>query len=118
MKIAPVDQIHLGIPHKSKDSVNPFSQSMGSTDKCPTHMDLNASGKSSAQPTGSDGDGLLDVHRRKRTRKHKNKNRTECHEGDSSVSESPKMKSTKLVSVSVVRKVNGTNKPTVNKHVR
>lgn len=117
MKITPMDQIRSGIPHKSIDSVNPFSQPIG-TDKRPTHMDLNASGKLAAQATGSDGDGLLDVHRRKRTRKHKTKNRTESHEGDSSVSESPKMKSTKLVSVCAVRKVNGTSKPTVNKHVR
>lgn len=101
------------------DSVNPFSQSTG-CDKDTTHMDLNASGKWFKQPNGSDGDGLLDVHRRKRTRKHKNKDkiRTESTEGDSSVSESPKMKSTKFVSVSAERKMNGTNQGTANKHVR
>lgn len=90
------------------------------TDKDPTHIDLNTSGKWFKQPNGSNEDGLLDVHRRKRTRKHKNKdkNRTESTEGDSSVSESPKIKSTKPVIVSAERKINGTNKTTANKHVR
>lgn len=102
-------------PRKSMDSINPFSQSMG-TDKDPTHLDLNTSGKWFKQPAGSDGDGLLAVHRRKRTRKHKN--RTENIDGDSNVIESPKMKSNKLVSFSAERKMNGTIKPTANKHVR
>lgn len=115
-KTPSLNKIRSDNQRKSMDSFNPFSEPKN------TDMDLNDSEKCLKPPNANDGDGLLDVHRRKRTRKHKNskdKTRTDNNGGDSTVSElSPKIKNSKLINVIGVGKMNGTNKPTANKHVR